>query len=116
MFLKKPNCSSTKTLLSSPKFISSQAVSATKEQEKQADKFKSNIPCPSDSQHSGSEEQLIDLSNPFFIISRIFSGSPCETKPPILPSDPSAVYINTPDMFLSGLVEMYSLSFKLAVG
>src|SRR5690554_4252238 len=39
--LKYPNSLSTKTLLSKPRFISSQAVSATREQEKHADKFKS---------------------------------------------------------------------------
>lgn len=45
MLLKYPKTSLTKTLLSNPKFISSQAVSATKEKENQGDRFKSNFTC-----------------------------------------------------------------------
>ena len=77
----KDNISKKKIILMKP----------TREQEKQADKFNPKIPCPSDSQHKGSEEQLCALSNPFLKISCILSGSPCETSPPMLPSEPSAV-------------------------
>ena len=45
------------------------STNTTTNNEKQADILRSKIPCPSDSQQRGSDEQLIVLSSPFFIIS-----------------------------------------------